>query len=125
MKKILTLCAVTLVIGGVWIYRATRPAMTYGQFVGAPKGDIVDLIDHPKKNMRKTWALEGIITDQCTAMGCFFFFKAANGKTLRVDLAEIAMWAPRGRNGKSVRVEGQMVPYGEGYQFWASAVEFK
>lgn len=124
MKKILALCAAILVIGGIWIYRATRPAMSYGHFVGAPQGDINELIKHPKKNMKKTLALEGVITDQCTTMGCFFFFKSGD-QSLRVDLAEIAMWAPRGKNGRPARVEGQMVPYGEGYQFWASAVEFK
>lgn len=124
MKMILALCAVVLVIGGIWTWKATRPKMLYGQFTGAPAGDIVDLAKNPKKNVGKTWSLEGIITDQCTSMGCFFFFRD-KGVSLRVDLAEIAMWAPRGRNGKPVRVEGQMVPYGDGYQFWASAVEFK
>lgn len=124
MKTILTICGLILFVGGIWIYRATRPPKIYGHFIGAPNGDMADLIDHPRANLKKTWALEGTITDQCTTMGCFFFFKS-NGKSLRIDLAEIAMWAPRGRNGKPARVEGQMVPYGEGFQFWASAVEFK
>ena len=123
MKTIVALCAVILVGGGIWAYKATRPQMLYGHFIGAPKGDIADLAKNPKKNVGKPFALEGTITDQCTAMGCFFFFRD-QGQVLRVDLAEIAMWAPRGRNGKRVRVEGQMGPYGNGYQFWASAVEF-
>ena len=29
------------------------------------------------------------------------------------------------REGRLARVEGQMVPYGDGYQFYAGAVEFK
>ncbi len=124
MKKILALCGVTLIIGGAWVYLATRPKMTYGHFIGAPKAQMLELIDHPKKNMGKTWAIEGIITDQCTTMGCYFYLKEGR-KKLRVDLEEIAMWAPRNRNGKPVRVEGQMVRRGDDYQFWASAVEFK
>jgi hypothetical protein len=56
-------------------------------------------------------------------MGCFFFFRSGKS-TLRVDLEEIAMNAPM-KNGRRARAEGQMVPYGDGYQLWASAVEFE
>lgn len=125
MKTIIALCAVLLIAGGVVLYRETRPQLVYGEFVGAPKARVADLVAEPKKNMSKTWAIEGVITRQCTSMGCFFFFEAEDGKLLRVDLAEIAMHAPKNRNGKPARVEGQMVPYGDGYQFWASAVEFR
>jgi hypothetical protein len=123
MKTILALCAVALVAGGIALYRVTRVPTLYGTFTGAPKAEVADLIARPKDGMGKTVAIEGVITQQCTSMGCFFFFEAG-GKTLRVDLAEIAMHAPKNRNGRRARVEGQMVPYGEGYQFWASAVEF-
>lgn len=124
MKAILALCGVVLIVGAAALYRATRPQLIYGTFVGAPKAQVAELIARPKENMGKTWTIEGIINKQCTSMGCFFFFEA-DGKLLRIDLAEIAMNAPKNRNGKPARVEGQMVPYGDGYQFWASAVEFK
>ena len=124
MKTILALCGVILVAGSFALYRATRPKMVYGQFVGAPRAQVSELIAHPKANMSKTFAIDGTISKQCTSMGCFFFFEEG-GKELRIDLAEIAMHAPKNRNGKPVRLEGQMVPYGDGYHFWASAVEFK
>lgn len=124
MKTILALCGVIALAGSIAIYRATRPKLIYGQFVGAPKAQLSELIARPKANMGKTWAVKGVINKQCTSMGCFFFFEEG-GKELRVDLAEIAMNAPKNRNGKPARAEGQMVPYGDGYQFWASAVEFK
>lgn len=124
MKTILALCGLIALAGTIALYRATRPTLLYGRFVGAPKAQVAELIARPKANMGKTWAIEGRITKQCTSMGCFFFFEDG-GKELRVDLAEIAMHAPKHRNGKPARVEGQMVPYGDGYQFWASAVEFK
>ena len=124
MRAILALCGVIALAGAVALYKATRPQLVYGRFTGAPKASVAELAAHPKKNMGKTWAIEGTITKQCTSMGCFFFFVEGD-QELRVALAEIAMHAPRNRNGKPARAEGQMVPYGDGYQFWASAVEFK
>ena len=53
-----------------------------------------------------TVAIQGTVRQQCTAMGCYFFF--LSGKTmLRVELQEIAMTAPR-KNGHLSRVEGQI-----------------
>lgn len=124
MKTILALCGLILLAGGFWLYRATKTPMIYGDFVNAPKAQVSDLVDHPEKNMGKTLALEGIIQDQCKSMGCFFFFKEG-GKTLRIELEQIAMNAPKRRDGKPARVEGQIVKYGDGYQLLASAVEFK
>lgn len=124
MKKILLLCALIAAVAVVLIYRHTRMPNLYGTFTSAPKAEIADLIEAPKKFIGKTFYIEGIIKDQCTTMGCFFFFYVGD-KSLRVDLAEIAMHAPRHRNGRPARLEGQIVPYGEGYQFYASAVEFQ
>jgi hypothetical protein len=123
MKTILTLCAVTLVLGAVLIWRAVRMPSHYGTFTGAPKAEVADLIDKPKDFLHKTLTIEGTVRQQCTTMGCFFFFLSGNNM-LRVELQEIAMNAPR-RNGRLARVEGQIVPYDHGYQFLASAVEFE
>lgn len=71
----------------------------------------------------KTVEIEGTIAEQCKTMGCFFFFRSGKD-TLRVDLQDIAMKAPM-KEGRASRVEGQIVPYNSGYQFYASAVEFK
>lgn len=124
MRLILALCGALLLAGGAGLYRWTRPQLVFGEFTGAPAASVAALAGRPKEHMGKTWAIEGTITKQCTTMGCFFFFRDGDAE-LRVDLAEIAMTAPRDRNGRRARVEGQMVPYGTGYQFWASAVEFR
>jgi hypothetical protein len=124
MKTIFGLCAAVLVIGGFLFYRSTRLPDKYGIFTNAPKAAVSDLIQRPKDFTRKTVSVEGIVRDQCTAMGCYFFFQEGS-KTLRIDLQDIAMNAPRHKNGHPVIVEGQMVKYGDGYQLWASAVEFK
>jgi hypothetical protein len=122
MKTILTICALTLVAGALLAWHATRLPSRFGSFTGAPHAKVADLVERPKEFLHHTVAIEGQVREQCTAMGCFFSFLSGK-KTLRVDLQEIAMNAPR-RNGHVARVEGQVVPYGDGFQFLASAVEF-
>ncbi len=123
MKTILTLCAVILVAGAALLYRHTRLPNSFGEFTDAPAAGVVDLVDRPKNYLKKTVAVAGEVREQCTSMGCFFFFHEGD-KILRVDLQEVAMNAPR-KNGHRARVEGRMVPYGDGYQFYASAVRFE
>ncbi len=123
MRTILGLCAAILAIGGVLIWKSMQLPTLAGAFTGAPKTDISVLIERPKDFLNKTVLVEGEVRNQCKTMGCYFFFSAAD-KQLRVDLEPIAMNAPM-REGRPARVEGQMMPYGDGYQLVASAVEFK
>lgn len=123
MKTIFALCAAVLIAGAAWLYRATRQPNSYGTFTGAPTVAVAELIARPKEFLKKTVAAEGVVREQCTAMGCYFFFRDGE-KTLRVDIQAVAMTAPR-KNGRPARVEGRMEPYGDGYQLFASAVEFR
>ncbi|MBI3553374.1 MAG: hypothetical protein HY077_12840 [Elusimicrobia bacterium] len=123
MKTILALCAAILLAGGVLLYRHMRLPDAFGSFSGAPKAEVSALIARPKDYLHKTVALEGEVREQCTAMGCFFFFHDG-ANMLRVDLQAVAMNAPR-RNGHRAFVEGRMTPYGDGWQFSASAVKFE
>ena len=124
MKTILALCAAVLLIAGFLLYRHNRIPDSAGVFTGAPKAEAADLIKKPKEFLGKTVAVEGVVREQCESMGCYFFFHEGKD-SLRVDLQEIAMNAPRHKDGHRVRVEGRMVKYGDGYQLWASAVEFQ
>jgi uncharacterized protein YdeI (BOF family) len=123
MKKIFVLCAVIVLMATVFIWRAVAKPSRFGKFSGAPKAEVAMLIETPKAFLGKTVEIEGKITEQCQAMGCFFNFRAGD-KSLRVDLQDVAMTAPM-REGRPARVEGQIVPRGDGYQFFASAVEFR
>jgi hypothetical protein len=123
MKTIFALCAAVLIAAAVWIYHATRMPNSYGTFTGAQTVAVADLIARPKDFLKTTIAVEGVVREQCTAMGCYFFFHEGD-KMLRVDIQAVAMTAPR-KNGHDTRVEGRMEPYGDGYQLFASAVEFK
>jgi hypothetical protein len=123
VKTILALCAAVLVLGGALLWHALRMPNRYGAFTGAPKVEVADLSGRPQSYLHRTVAVEGTVREQCTSMGCYFNFRAGKS-VLRVDLQEIAMNAPR-REGRVARVEGQLVPYGGGYQVLATAVEFK
>ena len=123
MRTIFALCAVILLAGGFFLWRAMQSPSVYGNFFGAPPATVADLIERPKDFLVKAVTVEGKISEQCKTMGCFFFFRAG-AKTLRVELQDIAMNAPM-REGHDARVEGQILTYGDGYQLVASAVEFK
>jgi len=123
MRTILTLCALIALAGGYFTYRATRVPLHYGEFTGAPAVPVSKLVETPKDFLGKAVATEGTVSQQCKSMGCYFFFPSGT-KTLRVELKDIAMTAPM-REGRAARVEGQIVPYDDGYQLYANAIEFK
>jgi len=124
VRNILILCGIVLVAGGVWLAKALRTPTVYGTFAGAPRVETADVLSKPEDFLHKTIGLEDVIRNQCTTMGCYFFFQSGD-KILRVELAEIAMTAPKRRNGRKARVEGQLVPYDHGHQLVATAVEFE
>lgn len=123
MKKIILLCVLTAVLVTAIVWRAAARPSHYGTFTSAPRAEVLRVLAEPKAFLGKTVEIEGTVRQQCKSMGCFFFFKAGK-ETLRVDLKEVAMTAPM-REGRTARVEGQIVPYDGGYQFYASAVEFE
>lgn len=123
MKAIFILCGIILLAGGGWVYRFTQMPNQYGTFTGAPKAEVADLIQNPKGFMKKTVALEGVVFEQCEAAGCYFYFHHGD-QSLRIDLQDILTTAPQ-KTGRTARVEGRIVKYGDGYQLAASAIEFK
>lgn len=123
MKTILGMCAAILAVGGFLLWRSMQLPTVAGTFIGAPETEVAVLIDRPKDFVKKTVLIRGQVLQQCKAMGCFFFFSVGE-KQLRVDLEQIAMNAPM-REGHMARVEGTMMPFGDGYQLVATAVEFQ
>src|SRR6266567_5438285 len=115
MRTILMLCAVTFMLGATLIWNAARLPRHFGEFTAAPKAEVADLMKRPKEFLHKTVTIEGTVRQQCTTMGCYFFFLTGKDM-LRVELKDIAMNAPR-RNGHLARVEGQIVPFDGGHQF--------
>jgi hypothetical protein len=123
MRTIFAICAAILMIGGVFAWRAMQPPDHFGEFAGGTEVAVEELIARPKNFTGKMILVRGIVREQCRTMGCYFFFPAKNGK-LRVELKDIAMDAPM-REGRPARVEGQIVPYNDEHQLYASAVAFE
>ncbi len=124
MRTIVVFCALLLLGGGLLLWRQFRMPNVYGAFTDAPKVEVAELIAHPDDYLQKTILLEDIVRDQCEAMGCYFYFFAGTN-SIKVDLADIAMHAPKKKDGHVARVEGRIMPDNSDYVFWASAVEFK
>src|SRR5438128_2443614 len=119
MRTIFILCGVILMAGAVFAWRTLRTPTEYGTFTAAQRVQVADLVDRPKDFLGKTVSVQGAVREQCKSMGCYFFMPGARNKTLRIDLQEIAMTAPM-REGHIARVEGQLVPFNDGYQLFAS-----
>ena len=122
MRTIIGLCGVALLAAAFFIWRGTRTPTHYGAFEGAPKTAVTELIERPREFLDKAVLVEGEVRQQCKTMGCYFFLMAGE-KMLRVDIQHVAMNAPWWE-ARPVRVEGQLMPYGDGYQLVANAVEF-
>lgn len=123
MKTIFALCASILIFAAIWLEHSRSEPVRFGTFVSATPADVPSLLTRPEQFAGKTVSVQGRIAQQCRSMGCFFFFQFGR-QALRIDLQEIAMHAPM-REGKTARVEGQLVPYDGGYQLYATAVEFR
>jgi uncharacterized protein YdeI (BOF family) len=122
MRKIILLCLTTVLVAAVLIWRVAAKPSKYGQFVNAPHAAVAALVERPQEFLGKRVSVEGKITEQCKAMGCYFVFRDGE-RSLRVNLEDVAMTAPM-HEGKPARVEGQLLPYGQAYQLVATAVEF-
>ena len=123
MRAILAICGVTLLAVIVWIAIQFQTPNHYGAvFSNAPKVEVEALLEHPTDFLGKHVTIEGTVADQCPSTGCFFYFYLGP-KKLKVELGDLAQKIPR-RSGAIAVVEGQLVPFGDSYQFLGTAAEF-
>src|SRR5262245_39650629 len=118
MRIILAICVSILVAGSIAVWKATRWSNEFGTFTGAGNTTISAVVETPTTFIGMTVAVRGTIREQCKTMGCFFYLHDGK-KKLRVDLEDIAMKAPR-KEGHAAHVEGRIVPYGDGFQLFAT-----
>lgn len=124
MRTILVICALTIVAGIAWLASSLKAPSHYGAaFTGAPKVEVDALIERPTEFLRKQVTIEGKVADQCPTTGCFFYFYHGTNK-LKIELGDLAQKIQK-RAGASVLVEGQLVSFGDSYQFLGTAAAFK
>ena len=124
MRSILIICALIIVTGVTWLLISLKKPNHYGAgFTGAPKVEVEALIERPTEFLKKQVTIEGKVADQCPTSGCFFYFYHGT-KKLKIELGDLAQKIPK-RVGAPVVVEGQLVPFGDSYQFLGTAAEFK
>lgn len=123
MRTILIACGLIAVAVIAWMYFGLRAPNHYGgTFTNAPKVRVSELLERPSDFLGKQVTIEGKVEDQCPTTGCFFYFSSGQ-KKLRIELGDLAQKIPK-RPGAPVTVEGQLVPFGNSYQFLGTAVEF-
>jgi len=124
MRTILIFCG--LILAGViaWILVARPFADHYGPaFRGLGRVELGGLLDRPSDHLKKDVRTRGTVTTQCPGCGCWFFVKDARGRELRVEFGDTCPMLPI-RRGRMATLEGQLIRFGEGYEFVATAAEF-
>ena len=125
MKIIFALCALILAGALAWFLLSSPHADHFGNaFRELPSAAIQDLVDKPAEYLKKDLRIEGALSRQCPSTGCWFFLKDAAGKELKVEMGDTTPKLPQ-RLGKSATVEGELIRFGDGYEFIGTAVEFK
>lgn len=125
MKTILILCGL-LIVGALatWFFLARPRQDHYGnEFRGFPPAELGKLVEKPADYLRKEVRIAGTLSRQCPNPGCWFFLTDVGGKELKVEMGDTTPHLPA-RVGKTATVEGQLIRYGEGYEFIGTAVEF-
>jgi hypothetical protein len=125
MRKILILCAAVLVVGAAaLVWYLTRPEHYGHPFQGAPAVSVKDLMDRPDDYLDRNVTVEGDITRQCPATGCWLYLRDPSGKEIRVEMGGVVPTLPQ-RGGKKAVVEGQFRKSGDSYEIDGKAIEFR
>ena len=93
-------------------------------FREVPVVGLQELLARPADHLRKEVRIQGEIVRQCPSAGCWFFLKAPDGRELKVEAGDTLPELPQ-RVGRGAEVEGQLIPFGDGYEFIGTAVEFR
>lgn len=123
MKAILALCTIIALALGIsaawWFFAPDR----YGVQIAANQSvPLIEVLENPDTYIEKPITIEGFVSRQCAATGCFFFF-AVGDRSLRVELSDIAPTFPQ-RKGYRATVTGTLKRHNEALVFYGTGVEF-
>lgn len=128
MKAILILCATILVAAiAVVAWKFTSHENHFGKpFAGLPSATIPEIVARPDDHLGKPVSVTGKLLRQCPASGCWFYLADpadSKAQELKVEMGDTTPRLPQ-RLGQLAHVEGQLIKYGEGYEFIGVAVTF-
>lgn len=123
MKAILALCTIIALALGIsaawWFFAPERYGVQIAVNQSVP---LIEVLDNPDTYIEKPITIEGFVSRQCAATGCFFFF-AVGDRSLRVELSDIAPTFPQ-RKGYRATVTGTLRRHNESLVFYGTGVEF-
>jgi hypothetical protein len=128
MKAILIVCT-TILVAAIAIIAwkfASREDHFGKPFAGLPAASIPEIIAKPGDYLGKPVSITGKLLRQCPATGCWFYLADPadpKAQQLMVETGDTTPRLPKSI-GKIATVEGQLIKYGEGYQFIGVAVTF-
>ena len=124
MKVILSIAGLIIAAGIIWLFLYLSRPDHYGEpFTNAEVVDVRALFEVPADLIGRRLQVHGVVKNQCQATGCYFYFIWGD-KKIKIELGDVASRLPK-RLGYQAKVEGFLSPFGDGYQFIGSAVEFK
>lgn len=129
MKPILTICAAILIAAiAVFTWKLGSRQNHFGNpFTGLPVATIPDIVAKPDAFLGKPVRIQGKLMRQCPSTGCWFYLVEpgdSRAQELKVEMGDTTPRLPV-RIGRLVDVEGQLIKFGEGYEFIGVAVTFK
>lgn len=128
MKKILiTSTAILIAATAIFMWKRMPADEHHGlPFTGLPPAAIADLATRPADFLGRPVSITGRLLRQCPATGCWFFLvdpADSKARTVKVDMGDTISKLPQ-HVGGIAHVEGQLIQYGDGYEFIGVAVTF-
>lgn len=129
MKSILILCGVIIVAAfALFAWKHSSREEHFGRpFAGMAVAAIPDIDAKPGDFLGRQVRITGQLKRQCPSSGCWFFLTDpadAQARELKVEMGDTTPRLPQ-RVGRRATVEGQLIKYGEDYEFIGEAVTFQ
>jgi hypothetical protein len=129
MKSILITCGVIFAaILAFVVWNSTSEDNHFGKpFSGFIVAPIPDMVANPASYIGKPVSIQGVLKRQCPSTGCWFYLADPADPTvkqLKVEMGDTTPKLPQ-RIGQTAHVEGQLIKFGDGYEFIGVAVTFK
>ena len=129
MKTIFIICTVIVVAAiALFAWRLGNREDHFGKpFTGMPAATILDITARPDAFLGKQASIRGVLKNQCPSTGCWFYLidpADPTARELKVEMGDTTPALPA-RIGKTAHVEGQLIKYGDSYEFIGVAVTFQ